>query len=217
MTISLYFVRHGQTYLNKYHRIQGVIDSSLTEKGVNDALDAGERLSPIKFDAAYSSDLPRAIETGRLILSQNPSEVSQPTPLSGFRELNFGYWEGEDDVKTWHIIGGPRGVNSFHEMIAEYGIDKAEDIIAAADPYGDAESGQRFWERLLPAITEVTSKANDGDKILVATHGTLIRNVVSHFSDIPVNVSTKNGSVTKVDFDGKNYSVDYFNNVTKDV
>ncbi|MSE22130.1 histidine phosphatase family protein, partial [Lactobacillus parabuchneri] len=40
MTISLYFVRHGQTYLNKYHRIQGVIDSPLTDKGIADAVSA---------------------------------------------------------------------------------------------------------------------------------------------------------------------------------
>ncbi len=217
MSISLYFVRHGQTYLNKYHRIQGVIDSSLTDKGVNDALEAGERLSPIPFSAAYSSDLPRAVETGRLILSQNETAVKDPTPLSGFRELNFGYWEGEDDVKTWHIIGGPRGVNSFHDMIAAYGIDKAEDIIAAADPYQDAETSSAFWERLQPAIDHVVSHANDGDQILIATHGTLIRNVVSHFSDIPVNVSTKNGSVTKVVWDNDHYSVAYFNNVSRDV
>lgn len=217
MTISLYFVRHGQTYLNKYHRIQGVIDSSLTEKGINDALDAGQRLSTIHFDAAYSSDLPRAIETGRLILSQNPSDTKTTTPLAGFRELNFGYWEGEDDVKTWHIIGGPHGLNSFHEMIAEYGIDKAEDTIAAADPYKDAETSQAFWNRLQPAIDQTVKNAKDGDNILIATHGTLIRNVVSHFSDIPVNVSTKNGSVTKVNWDGTNYTVDYFNNVSKNV
>lgn len=217
MTISLYFVRHGQTYLNKYHRIQGVIDSSLTEKGVSDALDAGDRLKSIHFNAAYSSDLPRAIETGRLILSKNPSTINATTPLAGFRELNFGYWEGEDDIKTWHIIGGPRGLNSFHEMIAEYGIDKAEDIIAAADPYGDAETSQKFWQRLQPAIDQVVKEAQDGDQLLIATHGTLIRNVVSHFSDIPVNVSTKNGSVTKVNWDGNHYSVDYFNNVSQNV
>ncbi len=56
MTISTYFVRHGQTFLNKYHRIQGVIDSPLTDKGIEDAIDAGKRLKTIPFDAAYSSD-----------------------------------------------------------------------------------------------------------------------------------------------------------------
>ncbi|MEE8823289.1 putative phosphoserine phosphatase 2 [Lentilactobacillus sunkii] len=217
MTISLYFVRHGQTYLNKYHRIQGVIDSPLTDKGIEDAMDAGKRLKKIPFDAAYSSDTSRTMKTGTLILKVNPSQVKNPVPVAAFRELNFGYYEGEDDVKTWHTIGGPIGINSFHGLIAEFGISKAEDMIAAADPYKDAESGEAFWKRLKPAIDEVVAKAKDGDKILLATHGTLIRNVVSKWSDIPVDVSTKNGSVTKVNWDGKNYSVEYFNNVSEDL
>lgn len=217
MTISLYFVRHGQTYLNKYHRIQGVIDSPLTDKGIADAVAAGKRLSQIKFDAAYSSDTSRAIKTGQLILKENPAAIKDPVPTGAFRELNFGYYEGEDDVKTWHIIGGPIGINSFHGLIAEFGIEKAEDMIAAADPYKDAESGETFWKRLKPAIDQVVADADDGDKILLATHGTLIRNVVAKFSDIPVDVSTKNGSVTKVNWDGKSYSVEYFNNVSEDL
>ncbi|MQM83245.1 histidine phosphatase family protein [Lactobacillus buchneri] len=217
MTISLYFVRHGQTYLNKYHRIQGVIDSPLTDKGIADAVAAGKRLSQIKFDAAYSSDTSRAIKTGQLILKENPAAIKDPVPTGAFRELNFGYYEGEDDVKTWHTIGGPIGINSFHGLIAEFGIEKAEDMIEAADPYKDAESGGTFWKRLKLAIDQVVADAQDGDKILLATHGTLIRNVVAKFSDIPVDVSTKNGSVTKVNWDGKSYSVEYFNNVSEDL
>lgn len=217
MTISLYFVRHGQTYLNKYHRIQGIIDSPLTDKGIADAVAAGKRLSQIKFDAAYSSDTSRAIKTGELILKENPSTLEEPVPTGAFRELNFGYYEGEDDVKTWHTIGGPIGINSFHGLIAEFGIEKAEDMIAAADPYKDAESGEAFWKRLKPAIDQVVADVQNGDKILLATHGTLIRNVVAKFSDIHVDVSTKNGSVTKVNWDGKGYSVAYFNNVSEDL
>lgn len=37
MAINVYFVRHGQTYLNLYHRMQGWSDSPLTEKGLADA------------------------------------------------------------------------------------------------------------------------------------------------------------------------------------
>lgn len=51
-TFSVYFVRHGQTYLNKYHRIQGWADSPLTDKGIADAKHAGDRLKVIPFDAA---------------------------------------------------------------------------------------------------------------------------------------------------------------------
>lgn len=32
--INIYLVRHGQTYLNKYNRIQGIANAPLTEKGL---------------------------------------------------------------------------------------------------------------------------------------------------------------------------------------
>ena len=54
MAVTAYLVRHGQTYMNLYNKVQGWIDSPLTSKGIQDAQDAGERLSKISFDAAFS-------------------------------------------------------------------------------------------------------------------------------------------------------------------
>ena len=50
MAIHVYFVRHGQTYLNRYNRIQGWSDAPLTEKGQEDAKRAGRMLSKVHFD-----------------------------------------------------------------------------------------------------------------------------------------------------------------------
>ncbi len=36
-TITAYFVRHGQTMMNRYNKVQGWIDSPLTKKGIADA------------------------------------------------------------------------------------------------------------------------------------------------------------------------------------
>lgn len=38
MAITVYFVRHGQTYLNRYHRVQGWSDAPLTSQGQTEAL-----------------------------------------------------------------------------------------------------------------------------------------------------------------------------------
>ena len=45
MTFSVYMVRHGQTQLNKYRRMQGWCDSPLTAKGIADAHKAGRHLA----------------------------------------------------------------------------------------------------------------------------------------------------------------------------
>ena len=71
MAITVYIVRHGQTLLNRYKKMQGWVDSPLTEKGIQDGKRAGKILENIKFDKAYSSDTMRAIRTCEYILSEN--------------------------------------------------------------------------------------------------------------------------------------------------
>jgi len=84
---TVYFVRHGQTYFNRYNRMQGWADSPLTEQGILDADKVGQRLAQIKFDQAYCSDTGRARSTARLILKKNTvSELTEPLETPFFRE-----------------------------------------------------------------------------------------------------------------------------------
>lgn len=38
---TIYLMRHGQTYFNLWHKIQGWVDSPLTEEGINLAKEMG--------------------------------------------------------------------------------------------------------------------------------------------------------------------------------
>ena len=130
MAVELYLVRHGQTFLNKYHRIQGWSDSPLTAKGIADAKRAGERLAKIPFAAAYASDTTRAQNTAKNILAANQTPVALTTEPA-FREENFGYFEGLDTGLTWHTLGTPVGLDSFNAMIAKLTIEKTKDMFRA--------------------------------------------------------------------------------------
>lgn len=68
---TIYLVRHGQTYLNYFYRIQGWSDAPLTKKGEKDVFYTANKLKDIRFDMAISSDLKRAIDSRNIILSQN--------------------------------------------------------------------------------------------------------------------------------------------------
>ncbi|GLB46576.1 phosphoglycerate mutase [Philodulcilactobacillus myokoensis] len=213
--INIYFVRHGQTYLNLYHRIQGIANAPLTKKGIQDAIDAGNRLKSIHFDQAYSSDAPRAITTAKYILAANPSELSKPTVDKAFREENFGYFEGNDDEGLWHMIGSPLGADTYNEMLKKYSMGKIMDMIHDFDPYHHAESNQEILERFMPGFNRVVKNAQDGDNVLVAAHGTIIRWLTQHFDpQMDITEGPKNGSVTKVSvIDGKP-KVQYYNRVS---
>ena len=89
--MHVYFVRHGETELNRRHRHQSPI-TPLSRKGREQALTAGEYLRPINPSLILSSDYTRAQETARLIGSilgkktvMNPvfREVVRPTRLCG--------------------------------------------------------------------------------------------------------------------------------------
>lgn len=54
---TIYLMRHGQTYFNLWHKIQGGVDSPLTEEGINLVKEMGRYFNEnnIHFDKAYAS------------------------------------------------------------------------------------------------------------------------------------------------------------------
>ena len=66
----LVLLRHGQSQWNLENRFTGFHDVDLSEKGVEEALEAGKKLlaADIQFDQAFTSTLKRANRTARLAL-----------------------------------------------------------------------------------------------------------------------------------------------------
>jgi broad specificity phosphatase PhoE len=65
--IKLYITRHGETIWNTEKRMQGWLDSNLTENGKKNAEALGERLKDIEFEAIYSSPSQRTKTTTELV------------------------------------------------------------------------------------------------------------------------------------------------------
>lgn len=214
MAVKVYFVRHGQTYLNLYNRIQGWSDAPLTKKGLEDAKRAAQVLKPIKFDAAFSSDSSRAVITAHTILAANPSSLTEPITDPDFREEFFGYFEGADGAHTWDFLGRPLGLNTISEMIAGLSMEKVRDMIHDADPYGTAEDNVTFWQRLDRGFERLRQQP-DETNVLVASHGTVLRSIISRFApEMDSSASPKNGSITRLSLTPTDTKVDFFNQLT---
>ncbi len=82
MSYSLYFVRHGQTYLNRYNKIQGWCDSPLTPKGIEDGHQAGKKTSTLKLCACFSQRHESRARTCRYILEENVASAEELTPTA---------------------------------------------------------------------------------------------------------------------------------------
>lgn len=81
--------------LNTCDRVQGWTDSPLTEPGVTVARQLGKGLKGVPFEAAYSSDSGRAIETTNLVLEESGQKDVKLTTDKDLREWNFGKYEGD--------------------------------------------------------------------------------------------------------------------------
>jgi probable phosphoglycerate mutase len=102
---SLYVLRHGQTLWNAEHRIQGSLDSALTDLGRTQAHDQNDILRGLDLHGyrAVSSPQGRALETARLALDGVLPDFETDARL---REIGVGDWEGRrrDDIDPATVV-----------------------------------------------------------------------------------------------------------------
>jgi len=201
--ITLYVVRHGQTYFNIYNKLQGWSNSPLTDAGIADAKQAADRLKAVDFAAAYCSDTTRAEQTAQTILAANQSTpAAQLTTTPFFREEFYGYYEGTDMAQAWYVAGAPHGVPTFKAIESKYSIGKAKDFLKEADPFRQAENNQEYWERVDQgfALIRQNPALHDGDNVLLISHGNTILSLMERYGQGKYDLSVRpaNGSLTKL-------------------
>ncbi|AKV55182.1 histidine phosphatase family protein [Bifidobacterium actinocoloniiforme] len=207
MVLHIYAVRHGQTYFNRYNRLQGWSNSPLTPSGLSDAERAGHKLEDVAFQAAYSSDTTRAQVTAQRIIDLN--QASEPKPAlrcaMNFREQFYGYFEGQDMGMAWWAAGAPHGAKSYQEIVERYGLGATRDFLKEADPFHDAESDQEYWQRVEAGFRLLGRDETlaDGDKVLLVWHGNSLLSLMHRFAPEGYDLSERpaNGSVTVFDYD----------------
>ena len=85
------FIRHSQTVWNSEKRIQGQLDSPLTDKGKHQAATWGRILSQFQWDRCICSDLGRASTTAAIINTMINVPIDHER---GLREQDWGHWSG---------------------------------------------------------------------------------------------------------------------------
>lgn len=68
---ALILIRHGESLWNEKNLFTGCVDVPLTGKGVEEAIEAGKRISNIPVDMIYTSALIRAQMTAMLAMTQH--------------------------------------------------------------------------------------------------------------------------------------------------
>ena len=87
----IYLARHGETADNADGRVQGTIDTPLSERGREQARALAEQAAGLGVAALYSSQLARALETAEIVGARLGLE---PVVDERFAESDRGEWQG---------------------------------------------------------------------------------------------------------------------------
>lgn len=195
-SLMVYIVRHGETLLNSFDRMQGWCDSELTEKGKQQAIQAGKILKSLDFDTVVSSDLGRAKQTRDLILNQLNHQPAHTLESKDFREVFFGFFEGLDSDETWFKVGEPFGYHTQSDIIRAKGLPEARRLMHLQDPSHLAETSEQVLNRWHDGIQSIRDNCVAPANILLVTHGTFIRSLAEDNGIKTLNDYPKNGAVS---------------------
>ena len=204
--VRFYIVRHGQTLLNSLDRAQGWADSPLTEAGKQMAADIGQKLKGIDFDAVYTSDMLRAVQTAEMILEAGGKGGVPIEKDARLREWCLGCMEAENNaVFIKNVSDWLGGVSSFAELNQR--LPDVADVIYEHDTTGMAEPFQTIEERLKATFVDIVQRhgMEENTNILIVTHAFAIKTIFHLFAPKQLGKvgKVKNASVSRLVFENE--------------
>jgi 2,3-bisphosphoglycerate-dependent phosphoglycerate mutase len=188
---KLVLLRHGESTWNKENRFTGWTDVDLSEKGRQEAAEAGQLLKEagFTFDRAYTSVLKRALRTcwaalDALDLLWIPVEKSWRLnerhygALQGLNKAETAAKYGDEQVHIWR-----RSFDVLPPLL-----EKSDERHPSHDPryrgVQDLPAGEALKQtvdRMLPYWDQtIAPEVKRGQRVLIAAHGNSLRALVMH-------------------------------------
>jgi 2,3-bisphosphoglycerate-dependent phosphoglycerate mutase len=190
-------LRHGESVWNKENRFTGWTDVDLSQKGVEEAIGAGNVMKEMgyTFDIVFTSVLRRALRTTWLALEQMdllwiPEEKSWRLnerhygALQGLNKAETAEKHGEEQVKIWR--------RSYD--VPPPALEKTDPRYPGNDPryhnlddkdVPKTESLKDTVARFLPYWHEVIAPTiKTGKKVLISAHGNSLRALVKYLDNM---------------------------------
>jgi len=154
---KIYLIRHGQTDFNLRGIVQGSgVDTSLNERGQQQARAFFEAYQHVAFDKIYTSALKRSFESVKDFIGLGlPYEK-----LAGLNEISWGRNEGQ--------VITPEEDAYYHRMLRLWGEGKTDQRIEGGESPDEVAARQR------PALAHIMNRPEE-KTILICMHGRAIR------------------------------------------
>ncbi len=212
-------LRHGESEWNKLNLFTGWTDVDLSEKGIEEAHQAGKIMKEegYTFDIAFTSVLKRAIKT--LYIAQEEMDLLWIPVIKSWRlnERHYGALQGLNKAETAEKYGDEQ-VKLWRRSydVPPPALDENDPRYPGKDPrYKDldkkeiplTESLKLTVERFLPYWHEtIAPTIKSGKKVIIAAHGNSLRALVKYLDNISeqeiVNLNIPTGVPLVYELDG---------------
>ncbi len=197
MTYTLVLLRHGQSTWNLENRFTGWTDVPLSDRGVEEATEAGRLMDTegFAFDVLHTSLLRRAIDTAAIALDEMDLGWIPVSKSWRLNERHYGALQGLDKKETAKL----HGAEQVHIWRRSYDVpppplDLDDERYPGRDPrYGwmppelvpRTECLKDVVERMLPYwYDRIVPDIRDGRRVIVVAHGNSLRALVKHLDGI---------------------------------
>ncbi|WP_133512947.1 histidine phosphatase family protein [Candidatus Thiosymbion oneisti] len=192
MSTRITLIRHGETDWNAEGRLQGHLQVLLNRRGRAQAEALATCLQDTGFDAVYSSDLLRALQTAWTIVRYNGQQVRADARL---REWDLGVLVGLSRAQAER--DQPQATRIRREHLVD-------------EPIPGGESLRRRFERVTGAVAEIAAR-HRGECILVVSHGGPLgdcyRRAVGKGIEERMRIDLRNATINRIDIDGNDWTV----------
>ena len=194
---TLILLRHGESIYNQQNLFTGWTDVDLSEQGVHEAREAGEKLlrHGLYPDICFTSWLKRAIHTSQLALNFLEWEQIDVIRSFALNERHYGDWQGREKG----LVRKQYGETMF--LSVRRGYDTPPPALKKSDPRTPEKEHkyQNIDPNSLP-VTEslkmtkarvidyyrlrIQSYLRKGETVLISAHGNSLRALVMYLEDI---------------------------------
>lgn len=195
--IKLILVRHGQSVWNLENRFTGWTDVGLSEQGIKEAKEAGQKLKELgyTFDVAYTSYLKRANDTLDYILEEL-NEKNIPIKYSWrLNERHYGALQGlnkddtrekygEEQVRLWRRSADvrPPALEVTDERYPgndpKYKDLPKEDIPTTENLLDTVKRVIKYWD------TDIKQDLLENKKVIIVAHGNSLRGLIKYLDNL---------------------------------
>ena len=195
--IKLVLVRHGQSIWNLENRFTGWTDVELSEKGIEEAKEAGKLLKKnnYSFNVAYTSTLKRANDTLNYILKELDEEDIKINYSWKLNERHYGALQGlnkdetkekygEEQVHLWRRSASVRPPKLSKSDERYPGNDpKYKDL--SEDELPQTENLQDTIKRVVEYWkSDIVKDLKKNKKIIIVAHGNSLRGLIKYLDNL---------------------------------